>query len=76
VDALYRVQLEWDRRRDFFPAYLIALQMKDTSPDDVLNWQYPAQKKDAPLFDTIDGAQGGEELRARLEGRDGNSPSS
>lgn len=66
--ALYQVKvLDWDRRRDFFPAQLAALAMNWTrttaadkayTPEDFLLARYPKEKTPTQSHDPDRGAMG------------------
>lgn len=74
VAVLYRIkELEWGRRRDFFPAALVA--MKATGPnrtytaEDILDMRYPTLQSVTVTLDPDLGAGGDwRALRTNLKG--------
>lgn len=69
VMALYNLREEKDQRRDFFPALLASMKLKDHTVEDVLSYRYKLDKS-VMITDydpDLDGAQGGETLKANLQ---------
>lgn len=78
VTALYRIQQEWCRTRDFFPAQIAAVGLNSTrtqatdkawSAEEILLARYPKEADPTPPHDPDHGAQGNwRHLKAALKG--------